>query len=62
MVLYNYSEYRIAVQRMIDAFVGILGQDVDSIVKNVVHYWEEHHLAEDYPELIVACDKVLRFS
>jgi tetratricopeptide (TPR) repeat protein len=61
MVLYNHAEYRIAVQRMIDALVGVLSQDVESIVNDITSYWKEHNLDEEYPELITACKGVLQF-
>lgn len=61
MVLYNYGEYRIAVQRLIDALVGVLNQDIEDIVNEIIAYWKEHHLDEDYPELITACNGVLQF-
>jgi tetratricopeptide (TPR) repeat protein len=60
MTLYNYADYRIAVQRMIDALVGILDQDVKSIANDILHYWEDHNLNEGYPELITACKGVVQ--
>jgi hypothetical protein len=61
MALYNHAEYRIAVQRMIDALVGALGQDTENIVNDVTNYWKEHFLDKEYPELIAACKGVLQF-
>lgn len=61
MVLYNHTEYRIAVQRMIDALGGVLSQDIRDFVNDIIAYWQQHQLAEENPELITVCQGVLEF-
>jgi tetratricopeptide (TPR) repeat protein len=58
MTLYNYAEYGIAVQKVIDALIGIIGKDVETILDDIALYWEKHQLNEEYPELIAACEEV----
>ncbi|TMC15380.1 MAG: tetratricopeptide repeat protein [Chloroflexi bacterium] len=61
MTLYNYGEYTSAVQRVIDALIGvtsIIGQNAELIVNDMARYWEHHQLNKEYPELIAACEEV----
>jgi len=58
MTRYNYSEYSIAVQRVIDALIGAIDKNAEAILKDIELYWEQHQLKKEYPELIVACEGV----
>lgn len=58
MALYNYAEYNDAVQRLVDALIGVVGQEAAIILDDIARYWEEHHLTAGYPELLAACEEV----
>jgi tetratricopeptide (TPR) repeat protein len=58
MTLYNYTEYSVAVRRVIDALIGTIGKDAEVILDDIARYWEKQQLSKEYPELIAACEEV----
>jgi tetratricopeptide (TPR) repeat protein len=59
MALYNKGEYNDAVQRLVDALIGVTNQEeARLILHDITGYWKEHGLAEKYPELLVACEEI----
>ncbi len=58
MALYNTSELIIAIRKVIDALLDVPKSDVPSIVQELLAYWREHQLNQDYPELIEAFQEV----
>ena len=58
MTLYNYAEYSVAVRRVIDALIGVVGEDAEIILQEIALYWEKHQLNKEYPELIAACEEI----
>jgi tetratricopeptide (TPR) repeat protein len=58
MTRYNYAEYRVAVQRVIDALIGVIDKNAEIILKDIALYWEQNQLNKEYPELIAACEEV----
>jgi tetratricopeptide (TPR) repeat protein len=59
MALYNHGEYDDAIQKLVDALIGIPGQEETRLIlHDITDYWQEHDLGKDYPELLVACSEV----
>jgi len=59
MALYNHGEYDDAVQRLVDALIGVTSQEeARLILHDIASYWKEHSLDREYPELITACEEV----
>jgi tetratricopeptide (TPR) repeat protein len=59
MALYNHGEYDDAVQRVVDALIGVTSQEeARLILYDITNYWKEHGLDEKYPELLAACEEV----
>ena len=59
MALYNKGEYNDAVQRLVDALIGVTNQEeARLILHDITNYWKEHGLDEEYPELLVASEEI----
>ncbi len=59
MALYNHGEYDDAIQRLVDALLGISSQEETKLIlQDITSYWKEHGLDAQYPELLAASEEV----
>lgn len=52
MAQYNSSEFKKAVQKLIDALLNVPKDAIPSIVQDLLAYWTSHKLDEEYPEFM----------
>ena len=58
MAQYNFSEFNAAVQKVIDALLGVPKNYIPAIVQDVLAYWAAQQLDKVYPELTQAFEEV----
>jgi hypothetical protein len=62
MARYNSLELNLAVQKVVDALLGVPEDMASDFVQEMIAYRKEQHLGKHYPELIQAFEEMMRLS
>ena len=58
MALYNDSEFKTAVNKSVDALLGISKHEVLLIAQELLAYWTTHQLETQYPDFVQAFEEI----